>query len=47
LHKFHKWPSEFAALPDRERILVMAMIDERIRLEKEESKAMRSKSRKR
>lgn len=37
LHKFHWTPSQFANLPHKEKALVIAMIDEKIKEDKKAS----------
>ncbi|MGL4875180.1 MAG: hypothetical protein ACRC30_11090 [Clostridium sp.] len=41
LHKFNWEPSKFATLSRREKALVIAMIDERVKEEKKESSKMK------
>lgn len=41
LHKFHWTPSVFSNLSEREKAIIMAMIDERLEDEKKQKSKMR------
>ncbi|MGE4215239.1 MAG: hypothetical protein AB7E42_10770 [Anaerotignaceae bacterium] len=43
MHKLHILPSEFLQLEKREKAFVIAAIDEKIRIEKEEAKKIKKK----
>ena len=44
LHKFHWEPSKFVNLPEREKMFVVAAIDYRVKVEKEQEKKLEQES---
>lgn len=46
-HKIHMRPSEFANLPVKEKALIIAFIDEKVKNDKKEASKAKSKARKR